>query len=206
MSIGTGNILEIRTKTELLGQTCRNVFHFTVVSTEALVDEQHVAEQFALWYNININPILNPAAELVQVEVLNLTNGVGLGDAAVSQPGDHAGAVLPPFVAAGFRLNRATQTTRHGYKRFAGINEEDVANGLIVSGAQSLFDDVATALGESVIVSGTVDLDFEIRPIIVGRTLVDGTYVIDLTRTNEIASVTVLNPTTQNTRKIGRGE
>lgn len=206
MSIGTNNVLEVRTRSSLLGQTCRNVFHYRVVSTEALVDEQHVAEQFALWYNIHINTILNPAAVLEQVMVLNLTNGVGLGDAAVNQPGDHAGAVLPPFVAAGFRLNRATQTTRHGYKRFSGINEEDVANGVYVSGAVSLFEDVATALFESVIVTGTVDLDFEIHPIIVGRSLVEGTYVIDLTRTNEIASVTVLDPTTQNTRKFRRGE
>jgi len=105
---------------------------------------------------------------------------------------------MNPYMAYEFIYNRATRTTRNGYKRFAGVCEDAVDQGGNVTGA------VATALTTaegSLAVSLTLSWAIA-TPVIFGRATPPPSSLPE--RVNQIQSVTFLRVTTQNSRKPWR--
>lgn len=111
--------------------------------------------------------------------------------------GDRTLVPINSFTAAGIRLNRTTKETRNGYKRFAGMGEEDTDGNTWTSTYTLLLIALAEVLDDiiSIGVSSFYPVVAKEKP------LVPGTWI-----TNRIASCTV-NPfiTSQVSRKRGAG-
>lgn len=78
----------------------------------ALLDIQSDNIAYTLIETVNVNDVSD--FETVQPTGIN---------------GLRVGTQLPPWISWGFRLGRASRASRHGYKRIAGVNEEDTEDG-----------------------------------------------------------------------------
>lgn len=200
MAMDVGDIIEIRSHVDYLGQECLNVWHYQVVSFDPGVSYPQVDDAFNSFWTLNIKPITMNSAVLSQVEILNLTNGVDIHTEDKSIAGDKTGDGLASFYAWKFQFFRGSRITRHGWKRITGVCEVDVAGNAAVAGALTALNSVAGNMLAGLLVSGGSS-DLALVPVIVGRTLVGGVYTLDLTKINSVIDVGFSGVTTQNTRK-----
>jgi len=126
--------------------------------------------------------------------------GTGIEVTAVPTPSQGAitssSDILPQFICASIRLNRATRETRSGWKRFTGLEEAEISGLNFVTAYKDLLDDLALVLDNDLGIAN------EFQPVLVRK---PGTYadgVLTDYITNAIASADALSRvTTQNTRK-----
>lgn len=183
------------------GQTVQNVFWYRVVAATGLAyDYLEVVRDWML--NEVLPPIWNLQSDglvYVTMNIQNVTNGIDFLDHVFSpteQPAN-TGDYMPPFVTYTFRLLRETLATRHGYKRFAGVREVNVANGVSVLNPVD-YEPVEDALGADI--QPAPSLIPLLEPVIVRRSTA-GTIVA----VNSVSAGQYRGIGTQNTRKIGRG-
>jgi hypothetical protein len=97
-------------------------------------------------------------------------------------------------------LIRTTRLTRHGSKRFVGVIEETTVGNNPASTITDELSALAVAMYAGILVSGTT-IDVTLTPIIIGRTKVDGVYVLDTTKVNLVSGAEFTRLTSQNSRK-----
>lgn len=136
-----------------------------------------------------------------RVDVTNMDDPTDYVEKAwtANNAGSLTGEVLPPYVVFAFRLNRVSRDVRHGQKRYSGIVEGSIENGVPVSGTLTLLNNLATALAQPISWSsgdGTYD------PKIVKRT---GTSPNFTYTPYAVGSAQFVRFSSQNTRKVGRG-
>ena len=94
--------------------------------------------EIATEFQANILPAIN-AIQTSTIQNVTLTveelDGPAIDISSLSGAGTWAPStqMLPPYVAAGFRLVRTTTQTRSGAKRFVGVPEAEVTNQNIVN-------------------------------------------------------------------------
>jgi len=176
-----------------------NVFHYENMSPVTSNDD---VEEFIQEWIDNIQPAIL-AFQTDQIVYLEIRAELidGLWFSAISQgsvDGLISGTTMPPYVAYEFIYRRATRTTRHGFKRFAGVDEESVDQAGNVSGA------VATALtAAETVLDDTLNMSWGTAiPVIYGRETPPPSSLP--TRVNTIDEVAFLRVTTQNSRKSWR--
>lgn len=180
-----------------------SVFWYRKQAAHAAVDAFNLYEAFRVATLPIILGVMNPTSDVLNIEVINLTDPT---DYHVGVPVSHLGGLAstspaPTFVAYGIRLNRASRAGRHGYKRFVGVAEEQVAYGsTVLSGALVAAMAALTAGLDNIITSGGASF----RPMIPHRQLVtfpddSERYLLD--DLLPISSVEFYGLTTQNTRK-----
>lgn len=186
-----------------------NVFHFQVSTPEPIVSPLVLGELIGDWFD-SITDLLKPVTgtglSWTRVYMRNMTNPLEFYD--YNPPSPTAGSVAveynTPFIAWAFRLNRTTTLTRNGQKRFAGVPETLVENGVIIPGAVASMDDIAAFIGEpqQFEIDETADPPFDVTlvPVIVRKT---SGGVLDVFQ--YVASATYVSVSSQTTRKIGRG-
>jgi len=125
--------------------------------------------------------------------------------------GDGIGAVMPPYVTYAFRTPWLGPAVRRGQKRFSGVLELEVNNGILQANVTTLLNPVAQALGMQ------LEGDNEVyTPVIVRRVKTldpeTGRYVYSLpsnpTQYYGVAATSwsvQAYSSTQNSRKYGRG-
>ncbi len=129
---------------------------------------------------------------------------------ANERAGNDASEVMPPFVAWSFRYVRPSTEFRHGYKRFAGVPENLVADGAAVAAGLTLLDTLASVLEaqfEAVDAAnpGTaLSNPVHLEPRIISR--VKNGEPRDPPLIDKPVSVVYNGMGSQNTRKAGRGE
>lgn len=197
-----GDVIQVTSYKRVFDQDVVNIYHYLIsawsgaVSLPALLESWNVSEYGAL-ATMQQNTLC-----YTKQEWLNLTTGVETAENIVV--GTRCGLLstgetMPTHDAIGFRLNRASNLTRHGYKRIGGIGEGMSLNGVANLTGAGLTDALAFLGDEKTF--GTNDMIWS--PVIVGRTLAG---LPDLTRVNPVASVSMQSRiTTQLTRKHGRG-
>lgn len=122
--------------------------------------------------------------------------------------GTSLGEGMPPYVAAGFLLQRHSAVTRNGAKRIAGIGEAVQENGIFQGGTPlGLLQDVADAIGSAIL--GVLDAEWFL-PVIIKRILDGDSYRMPTTAAeatvNAVDDVVYnVEVTTQNSRKFGVG-
>lgn len=115
-------------------------------------------------------------------------------------PGGNEAEALPPSIAFSFRLNRSLTTTRNGFKRFGGVCETQVLNGIVTDGPTlAKLATVATALGATLTQDG-----WSARPVIVRFKI--GNQVLTTPLVNPVRNAGFSGLGTQNSRKFGHGE
>lgn len=197
MATNVGDIFRIKTCQELFSTELCNVFYYLVAVWTGNLTLTDVASVFTTDVVDVMRDIQVPELVHKTITVENVTNGIDFVEIGINDPGTSDSDPLPAFVTATFSLNRSNKSTRKGRKAVSGLHEGMITNGVIQAGQpgmQAVSDAFAADL-LSVTGPGT---DFVLEPIIVGRNL-DGT--LDLTRYQNVASVSYPVASTQNSRK-----
>jgi hypothetical protein len=111
------------------------------------------------------------------------------------------GSFLPSFMACPVRLTVGTRLTRPGQKRLPGLSDGDVDQNTVLSAYRTLAEDVAVKYGEFITLGAPVALGV-LHPRVVSLSGSPPQVVSSQRVTGYLVGV---NPTTQNSRKLGRG-
>jgi len=195
-----GAVYKVVDNQSFLGMVARNVYWYR--QTEGTeTDAAALANLFA----VNIMPsIVAFQTTLVTHDHIYVENQALAGDFYDLYPtsgnvGEVAATTLPPFVALAFRLNRSVRGIHNGQKRYAGIPEEGVLNGILNPSYTTLVDTLAALIGSD-LANGDLSLIYE--PVIRHQTTpTSGVYGYI-----RVASAVFTRVSSQNTRKYGRGE
>ena len=201
-----GDIYRITTTMTIYGQDCLNVDfkEIKTLPTNPLTDFEFARDYYFVWHDAMKNIISNDAT-FKSVLVENLTDGISFAQYDDNEVGVLATESVSTFVSAGIRLNRSTKITRNGYKRVAGLGEDQVSDNEVVSLPAN--KDLARSLYANTVVlddlSNPPDT-YECTTVIVGRTLNgSGVYELDLTKINPVLTATFMPMvTSQTSRKV----
>ena len=208
MAFSTGNIIRATSFYRRGSIEAVNVAYWRIEAMDGVaVDAAWAAVyQYGLMTVARVQEIMPPVAVCYRVLLDNLTNVGEYGEWVEDVPGVASGDVLPPFNAASIKQIVPTRETRAGYKRIPFIAEplNDGGNLNISSIVRSSLEAFFGSAGNTIIYSppGFDELELTLQPIVVGRTLVDGVYELDLTKIQDVSSAVVQAAiTTQNSRK-----
>lgn len=199
-----GDVIQMLFEQEYLGQVIRNVFGYVVSVADETATMDEIADQAILDIgNIYLN-VQVPEVSAVQITVNNLDDETEFIEKDWTGVGGNApaGPALPSYVAGGFKLLRADTDTRNGSKRITGIGEDTVEDNNWTTFESAGVIAVEEAFENALLVSpGTMEL----LPVIIGRDPITGQP-----DTGRISPVSEAQAqafiTTQNSRKVGRGE
>lgn len=201
-----GDIIQAKLFSTLQGQTCLNVFHLQIDPLQAVAPTTNLlqfGQAFAEAFREYVMTSLSTNYVLYRVLLENLTDGLSVTDVAVNEVGSIAQDELPRFNSIGITLRRSSKLTRNGAKRISGLCELQQTNGVLnlTAPQKSNMEFFFGTLG-TVIHPDQPTVTYYFNHVIVGRSLVNGKYELDLTKINRVLSASVANRvTTQNTRK-----
>lgn len=122
--------LELVIKTEVYGQECNNVFHYSPDFTGSIPESAlGLLNAFVANISTAIGNIMSIDAKLKAYSVRDVYDPSDFAEVLFVPTqafGSRAGQAMPPFVAAAFRGVRHGVGFNRWYKRFAGISETDV--------------------------------------------------------------------------------
>lgn len=209
MTMSVGDIIQITDVQNFLSQMILNVYFYKVNALEPLADYGDVSTAFVTGVMEEVESIQHSSLIHTSIIMRNLTNGLDIFEESLT---GHIGEIttgeaLPSIVAAGYRMVRSTALTRHGAKRIAGMAEGYVNGNLPASGFTGSFTTIAHVFSDVISVTGTVDHDLSLQPVIVGRVPSGEPHAgeLDLTRVNPISGAQFVRLTSQVTRRAGRG-
>jgi hypothetical protein len=206
----SGDVYELIDTQVQAGQKVLNVYFYVL---DAIGIAGNVAINVVEEFVENVLPLITAwqCGDVLHTSVSarNLFDETEAHTELISEAGENPDSVLPPFNAVGFRLIGDNSAVHDGSKRYAGIGESQVSDGVITGGT------VITALqdlGLEILASQAIGIDASaLAPIIVKR-LVDGSsYRLPTTQGEAVISRLIdvlfnVDVTSQTTRKIGRGE
>jgi len=131
-------------------QVCLNVFYYKQVTAGALEGAAALLDEFdGSLVRDKIRAIQNENVNWLQILVENIvpsSDNAQADYALGAVAGNRSGEALPPYAAWAFRLNRQTNESRHGQKRFVGVSEGDQVDGVAEAALTTDLTAVATAL------------------------------------------------------------
>lgn len=139
------DLFQITHNFKAFGQNCANIYH---------AERANAGEQSQAINDAYANSIL-PIYRLLQTTVYTNTDltTFNLGDPLdfhvqdlLSAAGIRTGPDSPSFIAAGVRFPTLNRNVRSGQKRFAGLKEDDYADGVMGAPVQTLVNNIADAL------------------------------------------------------------
>lgn len=165
-----GDVYKLTDLQSNLSQVCLNVYFYRQTTAEDVSGALDLANAFRLQVLPSLVAIQGNQARHDRLEVFNLTDQFEIAslELTANNVGTRSGAMMPSYVAYGFKLLRGSLLTRHGSKRITGAVEEDISQNFVISGALTLLQGLATAM-ENTITAGVGFADFE--PVIVRRPL-----------------------------------
>lgn len=216
MAIGAGSTIRFKVFQRLREQQILNVYFFDVLAVSpglTVPQPSFLAASFGEEYLATLRPLQSNQLIYDRVEV-DEVNGTAIGSFIYPDPSTGAvnAASLPPMNAISIQLVRGDRTTRHGWKRIAGIPETATDNGVVTP---SLQESWKAALLPILLPEGVPVKRFDmVNDGGVPAGYVDARLIIwggnspsfPMGRKQNVQSLDVKpNITTQNTRKVGRG-
>jgi len=208
VALTVGDILSLEDRQLFLGETMLNIYYYRVVSFEANVDYEDLSQVWQSAIMSTIQAVQSGAVEHTRLVWRNLTNALDVYEYPLTgEVGAIGGDAYPSLVALSIRLIRSTAATRHGSKRIGGLPEANFNGNTPAAGALANIDAMADALGGVFERTGTVDEDFELEPVIVGRFLQGNPNEgdLDLGTINPISDGQYIRVSSQVSRRQGRG-
>lgn len=211
-----GDMIQLTLSGEYLEQTVMNIFFYRVADTPTEDYLEGLATEFQ-------ETVLTPLAAATVTELtwdsircLNIFSGDEFITSDITPSGgsvNTGNAILPSFVAAGYKLIRANARVRNGYKYFAGLDAVWVSENNFSGAYLALAANVEAGLEADLVAGGGLDT-FE--PAIVGRvregTEGDYTYRLPVSQVEmgtkwSTVNGAQVNPnvTTERSRKEGHG-
>ena len=222
--MGAGDIWQVILEASYLGQQMRNVFYY--FQNTSNVDDMVTAPQLLLAFEENFFTS-EPSTGLVGglfttgtgwrgVSAVNLFEDAPFAELIFDPQysGTNSTNYAPSYQAVGFVSPRKRRDVRAGRKRFGGVGETLSDGNTLTSSALLSAETISRQLGENLVYSGNPEQTF--TPVIVGRIKeVDpetGKVTYRLPKNLDEAKYYIadnwaaeLVPTTQNSRKPGRG-
>lgn len=203
------NVYEVIDEQVFASEIVKNVYYFQIGPALSLTADDLV-NSYQSDYLDTLRAAQHPSIVHTRIFARNLFNPAEFAEDLVSLAGTLTGAgdELPPFVAAGFTLERETGATRNGKKRPAVGGESHQDWGAWTGAFASTFlEPIATILSDSLL-SGVVQAFF---PVIVGRIADGDGYRLpanlgEATVNGVIDAIFSVLLTTQNSRKYTVGE
>jgi len=141
-----GDVVELVHEQTYLGQNVNNVYYFESV------DGSTPLSTLAAWFETNVVPVVkNLQSNLVGHTNLRLRNLFDLAE-TYEEPLTGTGAQattngeMPSFYAFSIRFDHSNGEVRSGFKRYAGVDEGQFADALLVAGTVTLLDAIAAPL------------------------------------------------------------
>lgn len=187
-------VLRLTFKQNYQGHTAYNVFHYSVDNNED-DNASYLTNRFDQVNTPAIVAVQNVGVVSESLYAIDVLHPPDFDTLATTDPGV-VGSVatgMPRFNAHSMVFNVTPSEIRHGFKRFTGVDESQVATGVYTTTAQTALDDLATALCASLTISGRVFI-----PIVVRYTGFDPVTIAFYT---EIIQRLACYVSTQNTRK-----
>lgn len=207
--MAAGDVYELIDRQTLQGQQCLNVYFYQTTVAGDDYRATDLIDEFLADVMPDIRTIQTADVLHIEISARNLFDPTDREDRAISLAGTGAYSdVQNNFSAIGFSLTQDNGAVKNGAKRYAGVPDENVTDGVIVSaGYITYLNTLATQLFQTLAV-GAVDA---FAPVIVKRILnLAGDYVLpDVVGDLVVGFITdaVFNPlvTSQTSRKVGRG-
>jgi hypothetical protein len=142
-----GNRYELLDGQSLLSQDCLNVYYY--VHTAGLAG--NALDLIAAW-EINLLPLIRniQSDQLSHVATaarnLDIPTDFGVVLHVPGLAGNYVQASEPSFVAAAFMMQRLSLATRNARKRYAGVPENEISNGIPTAGYTVNLGTLAVAL------------------------------------------------------------
>jgi len=200
----TGDVFRITLCADLFGQDVCNIFHYIVAAWTGNVSLEDVIDEFIDAVVTKIDDIQSNSVVYQMVSIADaMSPEVYFEKPYTVTASGTTSPSLPSYAAYGFKLVRTDRTTRNGYKRFAGVGEEQVSGNDVVSPSGAGYTALETALAADLAVTGSGGGSATLAPAIVRMSPLDPYQVSEV----NLVSAAELNPiiTTQNSRKVGRG-
>lgn len=200
-----GHILRITACAEILSQEVCNVFYYLVAVWTGNASLDDIFDPFKTDLIDKVCALQSTSFTWTNFRIDNLSDGLGFAEYGLTKPGQLAGHFnSPSYVASGWKLNRATKLTRAGFKRFAGVCEDQHENNHYEPNDAPAVAALEAALAADLAIDTPNPGDGVLSPVIVGRTASGG---YDLNRVSPIISASKqYYITTQTSRKQGRGQ
>jgi len=217
ISVATDDVLELTMKGAFGGiSQVINVYHYKVTAAGSATLQEFGAGLAQMWAAV-IGLITNEHVKFNEVEVTKLdTDGLPVTGESFIAVGDYLlgqqlGESLPPFVCWTFKYLRPNATFRHGFKRFAGVDEDAQLDGFPASSIATPLANVAAAL-EGTLHAYTIDTDGNPDTSISGATavpvilqkIINGDPISPI-NVGLVSDVVFDRIGTQNSRKYGVG-
>jgi hypothetical protein len=212
------DVYSVTLRQTLLGQRITNVFFYEQFAAYTPTSGTHAANLALNWQSALLSAINNvQSTDVVNVaiDVENLFVGTDVSSLPITWGGGFGTNVDSAFQAAGFKLAVAGKTTRAGAKRIGGVPDNISTDGVITD-ATYLTSLAGTETAMQAIISATLPTTSNVwRPCVVGRIreVIAGKVKYRLPNAlvekviQVVADVVLtLILTTQNSRKIGRGD
>lgn len=203
-----GDVYQLVDQQAQAGQQVLNVYFYRLDTPVVGNAAQFLAES---WVD-NVLPDITAwqCVDVVHTAVIvtNLFNESEQHTELISEAGSGASTVMPTFVAVGFQLIGDNAAVRDGQKRYAGIDEGVVTDGVITDA--TLIGQLV-ALGVTLATGLPIGLDADaLIPVIVGRILTGGSYRLPTNSGEAVLSEIIdalfnVDVTSQTSRKPGRG-
>lgn len=194
MAVVNSGVYEVKLRGRYMDKDILNVFHYfrggglndgspilaLKWDTAILASLLAIASDQLTYTSIEVEPIFG--GDIGTTRVLSNANG-GV-----------TGAILPPHFAIPFKYFRSEKATRNGSKRFSGVTESMIDNGVFTPNFFIAMETAATAL------SGTItDAAGDFLPIILRRPDTEGFVNVTMSTVSDVAALNRVS--TQNSRK-----
>jgi len=194
-----GNRFELIDDQLYLTKGCLNVYFYQQTSGVA---PAAAADLVSAWI-INVLPLVlaiqnqTVTHPLVRSRNLDVPSDFALVPRIPPDVGLYASASgEPTFVAASIKMNRTTQASGHGWKRYVGVPDNEVLNGVATPGYISGMNNLANVIDNDILgAAGNV-----YRPVIMHRILDSLGHLIGY-QEYPMGTAQFVRISTQNTRK-----
>lgn len=210
MALGVGSLAEVTVTGKFNAQVWMNVFQYELIVFPSGVTAAQVGEGFWNHVKATWRPMVaaTQASAFLAVKVRELDSATGeygeFGVPAGEQAGTQAVSgsdTVPPFVAAAVRLAVNTRVTRPGQKRFGGLIDTNVNDGLLTTGYITLLNNLLNVLTVDLVL-GAPAATVTLRPVVVKK---DATTGLPVAYQRVRGYVVNTFASSQVSRKVGRG-
>lgn len=200
MATSLGGLYQVLVFQQLYAQTMLNVFWY-----QSSLGTADLGSFLLTAFNANIIPDwLNAVTgdlTITGLRAVSVLSTEADSTLPVNLAGNQLGDTEPAFVAGAIRLVRAEKVVRDGSKRIAGMPSDGVTDGVLGGVQLTAFQDFAALLDDTLSPVGGGDF----VPVLVNRaSLADLTYPVTYSEIASVVPKALLS--SQNTRKIGRGQ
>lgn len=207
MAISTGDVLRVKTYTDFLGVTALNIYHILVITADATngLEPEQWAQGWAESFEDVIKVMRTSNAIVNRVVVENLSDPLfSFGEYPCEIAGSQAADAYASFGALAYRQNVGTRVTRNGYKRFVGVPENNVSNGVYSPTFLDLCSDLELFFGggiQSLVTPFPLPIG-TFYHVVLKSTAVPPNLTINVDYQRVTSANFIDRPTTQNSRKV----